>query len=655
VYKAVTTTKTVTYHSIVDSVVSIDKGSRISTKNLVYDAETGSVLVSRTNNEFDSPIYNTSFPAYWAYGGMGLAYKNTGATYKNVNFYHGSLTSGNVPQDALESGDELYLLNPVYPGTATSNCDQVITSTSSPLPLPNPIRKLWVVNQHKQSSSLIDPSPDFIFVDENGNPFTGNNISFKIVRSGHRNMLDAKLQNVISMTSPIMEESGTTKLKIINSANVLQSSAVEFQEKWRNDNGVFYQDQNVACGEMVYLRSLNPYSKGLLGTFRGTNSKVFNGERKEDRDHIATSTNLPKNGYLKGFSPYWYYDAMNSAWSTVAASGSGWITKDVVTKVNERGMEIETKNALDIFTSAQYGYHKSLPVAITTNSDYNSMAADGFEDYNFDESINTYASPNNRCQKHIDLLTHSSFTGLGYATLINTTGTGFSAHTGKYVLGLGVGSITYSFRVAPAYDPANPSYIHPFDLQYTDVTANTVAGPCTYKQGLTNSAGMMNGRFTIPLGLPMYFSTWVREACAQPCNKTSYTNNNIHLNLNNGEPDIVLYPTGSIIDGWQRYEGKFTVTGTSNQVTMTIENTSGDMVYFDDFRFHPFNANMKCYTYDPVTLRLASELDANNYATFYEYDEEGTLVRTKAETKEGVKTITETRSAKQSAISEIQD
>jgi YD repeat-containing protein len=63
---------------------------------------------------------------------------------------------------------------------------------------------------------------------------------------------------------------------------------------------------------------------------------------------------------------------------------------------------------------------------------------------------------------------------------------------------------------------------------------------------------------------------------------------------------------------------------------------------------------MKSYVYDPVNLRLTAELDANNYATFYEYDDEGTLIRTKAETKQGVKTITETRSFKQASINQLQ-
>ena len=59
---------------------------------------------------------------------------------------------------------------------------------------------------------------------------------------------------------------------------------------------------------------------------------------------------------------------------------------------------------------------------------------------------------------------------------------------------------------------------------------------------------------------------------------------------------------------------------------------------------------MKSFVYNPQSLRLMSELDENNYASFYEYDDEGTLTRVKKETIKGIKTITETRSHLQKAV-----
>jgi len=53
---------------------------------------------------------------------------------------------------------------------------------------------------------------------------------------------------------------------------------------------------------------------------------------------------------------------------------------------------------------------------------------------------------------------------------------------------------------------------------------------------------------------------------------------------------------------------------------------------------------MKSFVYNPSTQKLVAELDENNFATLYEYDDEGILIRVKKETERGVMTIKETRS-----------
>src|SRR5260221_5775968 len=129
-YRAVTTTKVINYHAVLDSVGVIDKGSQVSTKNLVYDAEIGQVVVNRTNNEFDKSIYSVSYPAYWAYSGMGLAYKNIDAVYSGVNFLDGKIISGISAEDQkriFESGDELYIMDVGSP----AGCDPVMVSPAN--------------------------------------------------------------------------------------------------------------------------------------------------------------------------------------------------------------------------------------------------------------------------------------------------------------------------------------------------------------------------------------------------------------------------------------------------------------------------------------------------------------------------------------------
>jgi N-acetylneuraminic acid mutarotase len=101
-------------------------------------------------------------------------------------------------------------------------------------------------------------------------------------------------------------------------------------------------------------------------------------------------------------------------------------------------------------------------------------------------------------------------------------------------------------------------------------------------------------------------------------------------------------PKGALIDGWQKIEEEFVVPEAASAVIIKLVNSSASLnAYYDDIRLFPFKGNMKSYVYDPVTLKLKAVLDENNYATYYEYDEEGRLIRVKKETERGIKTIQE--------------
>jgi len=806
IYRSVTTTKVVNYHSVLDSVVVNDKGSQVSTKNLAYDAETGEVLVTRTNNEFNKSVYNTSYPAYWAYGGMGLAYKNIDATYSNITFSDGKLTTAGFNFSVFESGDELLIKN----STRHSGCNGQVNDGG--------IELIWAFDKNKNTTSLIN-TPDFIFLDHKGRPYTMDNVSFRIIRSGHRNMLDAKTESVTSMANPII----TGKLKFDTASKVINASATEFKEKWLVDNDVFNRYKLVTDSgtctphevpdSLGYLdKNINPYSKGLVGNFRPYRTMVFYDTRKEY--DTTSSTNLSVNGYLSNFKLYWDFNASSNL--IPDTTSTQWVWNNKLNKTNSKGLELETVDALGIYTSAQYGYNRTMPVAIANNARYNEMFAEGFEDYGYGESINNTSF--NFYNRNIN------FNGLPNSSIINTDSTNFKAHTGKYVLkvnGSSTSSLSipvfaqpdsssspvmiyqkdttgvlstqggnYTFTPITPQTPANqgsatygtssPSLslaIQPVDTFYnnngtrmhyytqsgffyisaaTQKTYNfsinmntsynnngvtvgrhdngftvyiydslgnqvsnyllwqngfnyTSAGytaflcPGTYMvsysatefyvatnngvnytsnsynwscsnstspdyKNLTKTTGCIythplaatttkeNPLFSVLANKKMLFTAWVHENCGDPangitCRDSTYTYNEVLLNFGAGAGyDDTLYPAGPIIDGWQKYEGSFIAPSISSSMTLNLVNTGPAAIYFDDIRMQPFNSNIKSYVYDPVNLRLVSELDANNYATFYEYDEEGTLIRTKVETKEGIKTVTETRSFLQRVV-----
>jgi len=154
-------------------------------------------------------------------------------------------------------------------------------------------------------------------------------------------------------------------------------------------------------------------------------------------------------------------------------------------------------------------------------------------------------------------------------------------------------------------------------------------------------------------GKEYVFSAWVQDPAALALQDTTYENScsvSLIFKLSDSveEDTITIRPSGPIIEGWQRIQQAFTIPpmAYNMQIRLNNDKANNNDVFFDDIRFHPFNSSMKSYVYDPVNLRLSAELDDENYATFYEYDEEGALIRVKKETERGIMTIREARQAK---------
>jgi hypothetical protein len=146
-----------------------------------------------------------------------------------------------------------------------------------------------------------------------------------------------------------------------------------------------------------------------------------------------------------------------------------------------------------------------------------------------------------------------------------------------------------------------------------------------------------------------WVSAWVKVNSPTPLLTYSDRGVSVEIKYNGSVSVVNLIPSGDIIEGWQRIAGKFTVPNETSITDILINlknsNTNGWDVLFDDVRIHPFNASLKSYVYDETTFWLLAELDDNNYATIYEYDSEGQLLRIKKETEKGIMTIQESRSS----------
>lgn len=138
-------------------------------------------------------------------------------------------------------------------------------------------------------------------------------------------------------------------------------------------------------------------------------------------------------------------------------------------------------------------------------------------------------------------------------------------------------------------------------------------------------------------------SAWVKEDVTS----TNYDNAGVIIQYLTSS-DILLeevgpfHAEGMIIDGWQKIENVISVPSTAGKIKIILENTATHNVFFDDIRLQPIDAGMKTYVYDPIKGVLRAELDDNNFAKFYDYDDEGRLIRIRKETERGVMTIQET-------------
>lgn len=149
------------------------------------------------------------------------------------------------------------------------------------------------------------------------------------------------------------------------------------------------------------------------------------------------------------------------------------------------------------------------------------------------------------------------------------------------------------------------------------------------------------GSFAPEAGGKYVLNAWVKES--NSFFKSSYNDASIVFYYEGVDLTSPNYKgNGPIIEGWQQIEQVFDIPDGTTAINIELKNEGNGEAYFDDIRIFPFDANMKSFVYDPITMRLTAELDENNFATYYEYDEDGNLIRVKKETERGVKTIQET-------------
>jgi hypothetical protein len=672
-FRSMVVTKVINRSALIEKVIAHEHGANIATENVAYDSETGDVLMTKSQNEYNDDHYNFTFPAHWAYEGMQAAYKNVGAVVK------GSMSNSSDGNISIPTSGMPYF----------TFGDEIACRKATGVDV-----KGWVINVNKSNNSIQ-------VVDAVGVPLSsGTYTRIKVLRSGHRN-LQATPIAAVKTKKPII--SGNN----LKFEDVLEASATEFSDKWQTGAEIAYYD-----GYYKTPSSTNPYTLGSEGNWRPQRSWSYLEDRKSQPANSANSTSIRFDGTFNSFSPFWKIPLNTEGyWSK---NETNWTWSKMNTKIDGHGNQLESVDALGRFDARLMGYNNTLVTAIADNAKYSEISFDSYEEvfqstletvlsYNFLRSDvenipnlsagrtfnwkyknEVYEKTVYSLQDCIDYMnqidpkgnwkfyegTRRFRGGVGISELAlgktldfepyNEDRTGYKSVGDYGVLNLftaysehrGESDIQFAreYRPTPVDKPNSVGpVIADLDAKNGLRLTNKIAHSGTHSiklDGLEAEGNLFHtnlnakkeerGGFNLKKGRHI-LSAWVHiddAASATTFKEKAY----ISVIIN--DKTYGFTPSGNILDGWQRIYGEFDVP---ENITYAKLRFGGVKVYFDDLRIHPFNANMKSFVYDPVTLRLVSELDENNYPTYYEYDKAGNLSHVKKVTEKGVQTVKEVR------------
>ncbi|MEO0724203.1 MAG: hypothetical protein AAFZ63_06665 [Bacteroidota bacterium] len=586
------TTKHIRRYGIVEKVIVTKHGSSLESENLLYDEETGKVLLSSTENEFREKVYTWNFPAYWAYDGMRPAYENIRAELPTITVDNSGLSNLPTGNEYWAHGDEVLLYDP----------------TQDPIQFESGPFFLYQADTLGQLYWLI--------IEESGVAADYSNpMSALIIRSGQRNQSMAQMQSVMLLEDPRvipMGESLPTSIRNPDSLDVIQASAVEMNDRWSFNCDQDPRTGNPPTDEVTFG---NVFLRGIDGNWRLSNEwTMYNAEARTKVD-FTTSHPIEKSVAQKvsGISvDSMFWREQNGVWEP--NPNPDWLKTTEVSYYNRLGQPLQTKDALDIASTVQFGYNNVAAVATVANAELREIGFESFEDYYFDNAGEQFNTP-----RHFYLLSPL------YDTTDQQMLTEEFAHTGRYSLRL---NADRSIR---------------FPLANADCSDKDYKG----SYGLELDCDDCLPRFSPYIGREYHFSGWIADNGTLDCALDLAGASLEFRFFNSTQQQVGTTQTPATlrnpVDGWVRVQGAFLIPSGAATLEVTLKASSGGNTFFDDLRIMPEDAVAKGFVYDPASMRLLAELDDNNYAVIYEYDDAGLLSRIKRETERGVVTIQEGR------------
>lgn len=372
-FKSAVATKVISRSGILEETIAYDLGSKVSTKNLAWDGETGDVLTTQVTNNFEDPIYNQTYPAHWAYDGMGPSYINIGlekylqlddpgefvVTNPNASASASQiymLRTSDKDDDPFEVGDEVII---TWGEMASSDDADAANAFKSEMKY-----RFWVVMKQTGSVFLMGGNPNS---ETDCKYFPQGKISVKIIRSGRRNMSSIPVGSITTLLDPLKDQNGNAKVKLDLTTfdhKVLNASATEFSDEW-----------NTYCGCTGSGPVQNLIYSGQKANWRPKRSYAY----LTSRTKTAVEARLRKDGPYTSFNTFWKVPTLGLQW---AKNDLNWKWVNEITQYDPySSAEVENKDALNRFSTANTGYSHQVPTSVSTNAKHADIFFDNFETY----------------------------------------------------------------------------------------------------------------------------------------------------------------------------------------------------------------------------------------------------------------------------------
>lgn len=614
---------------VLEKVITQKNSSIIETEYLGYDEKTGAPVLSKVENEFHDPIYKYKKLGVWDYKGMSESYNNSGLSIVDYQISCNSNGEISLPTKYgnhahyFSVGDRVYLelfggvgefenLNNVYGNVVQVESNFIKISLEAKTSLQD---ENGTVLYPENLDGLILTNVDINRIDivESGY----NNLNFLTTGEKVAGVIESN-GNVITSLDDIVKKSQYTNFTF---SNILNVSAIVYDDLWTVPDH---------CRGEVSLRSgdnSNLFRRGVMGKYRPWKTFVINANR-ENSNSSTINYGTRKDGYLSS-NVNTSFDL--SDLNNLEINNPDWVKASEVISYDPNGNVIEQKDALGLFSSMYFGYGRKLPVAIASNAKRSEIGFDSFEEYGDTNSIECrpikfhvakltgegivnskkYAHTGSNCYL-LPALEDSNSSGASIITGFTTLNNFHNGDKDDPLSRIASQQFNIDFNNDGVYNSYN-YWIEPSNLHYGEENA--------LSQGLSLES---DKEYILTFWLKPQFNSVA---------------NNVEVVINNQL--VTTNSATNLVEGFERISVKFRASGYDK---ININNLSDQNYYLDDLSIQPANSSMVKYVYDAKNYRLLAELDDQSFATYYIYDPEGNVRMIKQETKDGLKTITETRS-----------